>query len=86
VNTIPPDAYTFVDRLGVVLILVSFVFGLWRGWWVMGREFDRVEKECAELRAQAKADADTIQRAVHLTWQMVGTVRDTVRTPPSGGV
>lgn len=80
--TIPPDAYAFVDRLGVVLLLVVFVFGLYRGWWVMGREFDRLEKECTDLKAQAKQDADTIQRAVHTTWQMVGTVRETVRTPP----
>ena len=74
--TIPPEFYDFVNKFEA---LVLFVLGLYRGWWVMGREYDRIVAECAALREQAKEDADTIQKAVHSTWQMVGTVRDATR-------
>lgn len=79
-----PDFYEFVNKLGTVMCLVIFVLGLYFEWWVMGREFRRLVDENKDLKAQAKADADTIQKSVHTAWQMVGTVRETVRPAPPG--
>lgn len=77
-----PDWFVLFDRYGgVIVLLLLFVFGLVRGWWVLGREYQRSEAELVELKAKLRSAEDTIQRAVHTTWQMVGTVREVVRPP-----
>lgn len=81
--TFPPELYDFINRLGAMTCLVVFVLGLRQGWWVMGREYDRMTAENAALREQARQDAETIQKSVHATWQMVGTVRDATRPNPN---
>jgi hypothetical protein len=80
----PADWFALIDRYGgIIACLLTFIWGLTRGWWVLGREYERADQENRDLKAQAKLDAETIQKSVHTTWQMVGTVRESATSRPS---
>ena len=82
----PADWFTLIDKYGgIIVLLLAFIFGLTRGWWVLGREYAQAQAEIAELKAWKRQADDTLQRAVGTTWQLVGTVRESVRppTPPA---
>ena len=71
----PDQFWTAADRLGVISLLLIFVFGLFREWWVMGSTY---RKECFE-KQQLKEINDksnqALEKAVHTLHQVVSALK-----------
>lgn len=66
------------DPLGTVLV---FIFGLWRGWWVMGPTHTEVKKRLARLESILEKLATGVQMSTAVT---MGVVRRAHLADPEG--
>jgi uncharacterized membrane protein YciS (DUF1049 family) len=74
--TPPPDwLWDLANRAGVTALLVYFIVGISRGWWIAGREFVALETRCRKLEDAAASQEKALQEAVHALHQVVGALR-----------
>ena len=48
----------------LVAMLIFFLYGFWRGWWVFGREFENLRESAGEWKSKAERATDLAEKSV----------------------
>ena len=54
--------FDYADRLGVVAMLIVIILGGFRGWWVWGRDYKKMEQEKNDWRNLALSGTELADR------------------------